>query len=74
MRASFLLVILTDRPEHSLADAPYHGFRRLDWAVRAGDGPTLEKEKCASIREWWAEHGREYHQVWRCWTGNCRGD
>src|SRR6185295_477005 len=39
--------------------------------IDAGDTPDAVESKCQTLRDWWAEHGREHHQSWRWWTGRC---
>lgn len=43
-----------------------------DWVIHTTDSPEAVSSKCMKIREWWARHGREYHQPWRWWTSECR--
>jgi hypothetical protein len=42
------------------------------WVIHTTDSPEGVASKCRKIREWWSQHGREYHQAWRWWSDDCR--
>lgn len=41
------------------------------WIVRPEDAVADRSKKCDMLREWWRDHGSEYHQTWRIWSRAC---
>ncbi|MBV8881390.1 MAG: hypothetical protein JO332_15600 [Planctomycetaceae bacterium] len=46
--------------------------RRSEFRVETDDSEPVRAAKVARLHDWWAAHGREVHQWWRFWTGNCQ--
>lgn len=41
------------------------------WIIRPEDPASDRTKKCDSLRDWWRDHGSEYHQTWRIWRQSC---
>lgn len=75
--ATFSIVWITTFPGLPVmgeASTPTLESRTAAWGIRGEDSVEVRRLKCLRIRTWWKEHGAEYHQAWRFWTANCRGD
>lgn len=70
---TFLFCSKTEPPQIPLAEVDrIDPLKRTDqWEINVGDPPELCSWRIELIRSWWKEHGSEYHQWWRVWTGEC---
>lgn len=72
--ASFMITRMAYTPGAFFAEGSTPALERAsqEWSFRP-DAPLDERRlKCARIRDWWRDHGSEFHQVWRFWTSACR--